>query len=129
VQKVDEYLSSDINFIEIDLLRSSRQHLIVQRESVTPERRADYLVCVNRPRRRTIWEVYPLSLREPLPAVPIPCRESDPEVLLSLQPLIDRIYVEGGHDDIDYTEPLEPPLSADDQAWVKSLPGSTARGS
>jgi hypothetical protein len=31
------------------------------------------------------------------------------------------IYVDGGHDDIDYTRPPRPPLSADDQAWAALL--------
>ena len=121
LEKVDEYLSSDVNFVEIDLLRSSRNRLVVSRDVVPAGRRPDYLVCVNRPARRTKWELYPIPLREPLPTVPIPCRETDPDVPLALQPLIDRIYVEGGHDDIDYSSPPEPPLSAEDQAWAQSL--------
>lgn len=121
MQKVEQYLSSDVNFVEIDLLRGSRRHLLVQHESLPAERRAEYLVCVNRPRRRRTWEVYPLPLRQPLQTVMIPCRQTDTDVPLGLQPLIDQIYVEGGHDDIDYDAPLDPPLSKDDRAWVLGL--------
>lgn len=125
VEKVREYLSSDVNFVEIDLLRSSRRRLALPREALPPERRTPYLACVNRPRRRKMWELYPMPLREPLPTVMIPCRETDPDVPLALQPLIDRIYVEGGHDDIDYTQaPPRPRLSEEDQAWVAALVGA-----
>jgi hypothetical protein len=125
MDKVEEYLSSDVNFVEIDLLRGSRQHLHVPHEAIPPDRRAPYLVSVNRPARRRRWEAYPLPLREPLPTIAIPCREIDADVPLSLQPLIDQIYVEGGHDDIDYAAPLEPALSVEDQRWVTSLTTST----
>ena len=65
-----------------------------------------------------MWHVYPMSLRDPLPTVPIPCRPGEPDVGLSLQPIIDRIYVEGGHDDVDYTRRLRPKLSPTDAAWA-----------
>jgi hypothetical protein len=41
--------------------------------------------------------------------------------VLDLQRLIERAYIAGGHDDIDYTQPCDPPLEEDDAAWVKSL--------
>jgi hypothetical protein len=59
-----------------------------------------------------------MPLREPLPIVPTPCRETDGDVPLPLQPLIDQIYREGGHDDIDYSKAPSPPLSPDDAAWA-----------
>ena len=62
-----------------------------------------------------------MPLRQPLPTVPIPCRPADSDVPLSLQPLIDQIYREGGHDDIDYRKPPEPPFDAGDAAWAVAL--------
>jgi hypothetical protein len=121
VRKVEEYLRSDVNFVEIDLLRSSRRHLLVPDDIIPPQRRAPYLVCINRPKRRSSWALYPLPLREPLPAIPIPCRPTDVDVPLPLQPLIDQVYADGGHDDIDYAKPLDPPLSPDDQRWLDGL--------
>src|SRR5437868_2005630 len=58
VENVREYLSTDANFVEIDLLRSSRAGLVVPRESIARDGPADYAVCVNRPLRRTSWECY-----------------------------------------------------------------------
>jgi hypothetical protein len=45
----------------------------------------------------------------------------DPQILLELQPVIDRIYVAGGHDDIDYTKPPEPSLTDADATWAVEL--------
>jgi Protein of unknown function (DUF4058) len=56
-----------------------------------------------------------------LPTIPIPCRATDEDVPLALQPLIDQIYLDGGHDDIDYTKPLREPLSPEDAAWAEGL--------
>jgi hypothetical protein len=69
----------------------------------------------------TVWEVYPLALRIPLPRVPIPLRHSDADVGLDLQPLMERVYAAGGHDDIDYSRPADPPLPDDDAAWADDL--------
>jgi len=43
-------------------------------------------------------------------------------------PLIDRVYVAGGHDDIDYSKPVFPPLSQDDQLWVQQVIKKADRG-
>jgi hypothetical protein len=120
-RKIDQYIEADVNVVEIDLLRSSRARLAVQREELPPERRAPYLTCVCRTSDPLQWEVYPMPLREPLPTIPIPCRETDDDVALAVQPLIDQIYREGGHDDIDYHRPCEPPLESDDAAWATGL--------
>lgn len=126
-RKLRAYIKAGVNVVEIDLLRSSRKRLEVRTEDLPDERQAPYLVCVHRAvvdeeNDEWDWEVYPMPLRDPLPTVPIPCRATDPDVPLALQPLIDRIYVDGGHDDIDYAKPPpRPRLSEEDQAWVASL--------
>ena len=49
----------------------------------------------------------------------IPLRPGrDADVPLALQPIVDRIYIEGGYDDLDYARPLRPPLSPADAAWA-----------
>jgi hypothetical protein len=62
-----------------------------------------------------------LELRRPLPKIPIPLRKKDREVPLDLQPLIDRVYTAGGHDDIDYNKPLNTPLTEQDAKWADEL--------
>jgi hypothetical protein len=120
-RKIDQYIEAGVNVVEIDLLRSSRARLAIRRDELPPERRAPYLTCVCRASDPLQWEVYPMPLRQPLPTVPIPCRETDSDVALLLQPLIDQIYREGGHDDIDYRRPFESPLDSDDAAWAAGL--------
>ena len=120
-QKLDDYVRADTNIVEIDLLRSSRGRLPVGQEDLQPEKRTPYLVCTRRASRSWRWEVYSLPLRLPLPAIPIPLRKQDADVILELQPLIDRVYFGGGHDDIDYSKPANPPLGADDDRWADDL--------
>jgi hypothetical protein len=120
-KKLNEYSRAGVSIVEIDLLRSSRSRLTIQSEDIEPARRAAYYTCVNWARDPFCWSVYPMSLRDPLPAIPIPCRDKDPDAYVSLQPLIDQLYIDGGHDDIDYGKPPEPPFDADDAAWAAEL--------
>lgn len=119
--KLDGYASAGVNLVEIDLLRSSRGRMEIAQQDLPPRRRAPYLTCVRRGDRPARWEVYPLPLREPLPAVPVPLRPGESDVALELQPLIARVYRAGGHDDIDYRLPPEPPLEEGDVAWADGL--------
>ncbi len=120
-RKLNTYIEAGVNVVEIDLLRSSRARLPVRREALPPDRRDAYLTCVCRSSDPSQWIVYPMPLRQPLPTIPIPCRPADSDVPLSLQPLIDQLYREGGHDDIDYRKPPEPRFTADDAAWADAL--------
>ncbi len=117
--KLKQYFRAGVNLVEIDLLRTSRARLRITSADIPAKRRAAYYTCVNwaveNPWR---WAVYPMPLRDPLPTVPVPCRRGEADVALPLQPIVDRIYVEGGHDDIDYTAPLRPRLSPADAAWA-----------
>ena len=117
-KKLWDYFEAGVSIVEIDLIRSSRSRLLVTDEDIALDRRAAYYTCVNRARDPDRWMVYPMSLRDPLPRVPVPCRVTDPDVGLELQPVLDRVYLEGGHDDIDYTKPPEPPFSDADATWA-----------
>ena len=120
-QKIEDYADAGVNVVEIDLLRSSRGRLGVGQADLPIERRTPYLVCIRRASRLTRWEVYPLSLRERLPRVPVPLRATDADVPLELQPLVERVYAAGGHDDIDYAAAADPPLEGEDAAWADAL--------
>jgi hypothetical protein len=57
-----------------------------------------------------------------LPAIRIPRRQTDTDIALDLQALIDQAYEDGRYgDDIDYREDAEPPLSPDDARWADAL--------
>jgi hypothetical protein len=121
-KKLDDYARGGVTIVEIDLLRfPPRDRLPIAQVDLPPRRRTPYLTCVQRAGRQDMWEIYPMKLREPLPRIPIPLRQTDGDIGLDLQPLIDRAYVAGGHDDIDYSRPVDPPLDPEDAAWADEL--------
>ena len=126
-KKLNQYLNAGTNVVEIDLLRSSRKRLAVPQNEIPEHRQAAYYVALCRAKDSDLWLVYPMALRSPLPTVPVPCRQTDSDVTLELQPIIDRIYLEGGHDDLNYSEPPEPPLAAEDAEWAAGLVASRGR--
>ena len=127
LRKIRDYARAEVSVVEIDLLRSSRRRLLVQPDRVPPELRKAYAVCIRRGWNESQWAFYPIGLRDRLPRIPIPLGEGEPEVLLDLQPLIDRAYAAGGHDDIDYSVPPDPPLKGDDAACAAQLLAAFAR--
>jgi hypothetical protein len=55
-----------------------------------------------------------------LPAIPVPLTPPDPDISLPLQPLIDAVYTRSHYDkDINYRQPLNPPLSPAEQTWLE----------
>jgi hypothetical protein len=54
--------------------------------------------------------------------VPIPLLPGEEEPILDLQKLLNYVYERGRyHLAIDYTQPVQPPLSATDAQWVEAL--------
>jgi len=74
------------------------------------------------------FEVYPMPLRSPLPALRIPLRKKDKEVHLDLQAVPEQAYREGRyHLTINYNKPPVPPLKGDDARWARTLVKPTRR--
>lgn len=48
----------------------------------------------------------------------MPLRETDQDVKLDLQAIVNRVYVDGAFASINYARPLNPPLSQTDAQWV-----------
>jgi hypothetical protein len=112
-----EYLSkrrrillSTAHLLEIDLLRQGRR--LPMHDPLPP---AEYFILLSRAENRPIMEVWPLALRDRLPAVPVPLLLGDSDVSLDLQQTFISTYDLLGYDlAIDYTRPPEPLL--DDEA-------------
>lgn len=121
VQKQKECIDGGISLIEIDLLRAGRRVTAIPEARVPRRCRTPYRVCVKRGWERAAFELYPVTLRAPLPSIRIPLRRKDDDVRLELQPLIDACYRNAVYDDIDYQRPPKPPLDADDEAWADEL--------
>lgn len=124
--KQSEVLESDASLIEIDLLRSGRRvlpnsELALLVAGLKPP--ALYLVLVSRAWNRTAtslgYHAYPFGLREWMPCVPVPLKETEPEVPLDLQYAFNRMYDAGPYRrSTDYSRPPRPPLSRTDSAWA-----------
>jgi hypothetical protein len=122
--KQGECLETRTNLVEIDLTRAGRRQLLVDMNELPAEKRGDYLVSAYRAYsgKHGRKEGYGLKLRERLPAVRIPLRAGDPDVALDLQPLVDQAYEAGAYGrTLDYTQPLDPPLPAEDAEWAGRL--------
>jgi hypothetical protein len=119
-QKQRDPMGASISLVEIDLLRAGPHVLQVPLAHYPPSHRTPYKVCVHRGWKASA-EIYRAPLREPLPAIRVPLRETDADVPLDLQALLAQVYRHGRYDDIDYTVPPVPPLGPDDEAWADEL--------
>lgn len=115
VDKRTEILTSTTNFVELDLLRGGPRMPV---RKLPP---CDYYALVSRHWERPNMGLWPVSLREPLPPIPIPVREGDPEPTVGLQAVLQRAYDDGGYAYHIYEGKPEPPLSAADAAWAREL--------
>jgi len=119
LRKQREVISAKASLVEVDLTRTSLRALAAKMTQIPPQYHATYIVCVTRGWKWGEAEIYPLPLTQRLPAIPIPLRQSDAEVPLDLQSLIDQCHENGGYDTIDYRRPLRPPLDAADLTWTE----------
>jgi hypothetical protein len=123
LRKRRAYHEAGAGVVEIDLLRAGEPLLDVPWDAVDEQVITPYGACVHRaPLAEADLEVeyYPLPLRGRLPAIPVPLRPGDPDLVLDLQQLIDLAYEKGRYAlRIDYSVPPDPPLSADDAAWAR----------
>ncbi|NUQ64730.1 MAG: DUF4058 family protein [Pirellulales bacterium] len=69
--------------------------------------------------------VYAWSIREPLPAIPVPLKASDPDVPLDLQAAFITVYDRPRYQlSLNDEEDLKPPLADDDVQWCCRRLGS-----
>lgn len=122
LRKRDELYQAEVSVVEIDLLRAGERPFPFDGTRLSRSERTAYHVWVRRGWERGRLEVYPVSLREPLPDIRIPLRPSDEDVMLRLQPLIEQCYDNGSYgEDIDYRRAPQPPLSPADARWADAL--------
>jgi hypothetical protein len=117
--KQREIRDSECHLVEIDLLRRGRHVMSIPESHVTRAEPFDYLICVNRWPARKRFELYPCTLRDPLPTIGIPLAEPDPDAPLAIQTALAQVYGDAGYDlRVRYDEPCVPPLSHADQEWA-----------
>ncbi len=121
-QKQQECRDGGVNLVQIDLTRGGDRSLIMPIGLVQNRFRTIYQAWLSRGNDRDHGWAFRLPLTQRLPAIPIPLRPTDQDVVLELQPLIDQIYDKGRYsEDIDYSETLEPPLSPPESDWAAEL--------
>jgi hypothetical protein len=79
-----------------------------------------YFVLLSRAERRPRLEIWPLSLRTPIPRVPVPLRRPDPDVALDITAALQQIYTSARYERrINYRDdPPLPDFADDDLAWI-----------
>jgi hypothetical protein len=112
------HLLEGVNLVEIDLLRGGQRMPMLDPWPDSP-----FTILVARARKAQACKVWPVHYRRPLPTIPVPLAKPDPDVSLSLQPIIDEIYeVSRYAQTSDYSRPLKPPLGAEGSAWLEQQP-------
>ncbi len=120
-EKQQQVLRSDASLVEIDLVRAGQRVLALPEHAIPPQLRGDYMACISPGWQRNRRELYPMPVRQRLPLLPIPLRQSESRLSLDLQAVLDRAYLTGRYDRLDYGAELNPALSAEDDAWAKTL--------
>jgi len=124
--KQQEILQSDTSLVELDLLRAGEPLVggpVVVESSGRLEPRPDYVVGVSRAWQRGAkldYELFPVRLEEPLPCIPVPLREGEPEVPLDVQYVFNQAYDGGPYarGAVDYGAPPAPPLRPEQADWL-----------
>jgi hypothetical protein len=116
-RKRREVLRSPVHLMEIDLLRGGTRPPLADPVPVAP-----YYVVLSRADRRPRVEVWPIQIGEPLPLLPVPLLEPDPDTTLDLNAMVASVYERGAYGvRINYTEPPPPPaLTAEQAQWVET---------
>jgi hypothetical protein len=80
-----------------------------------------YLVLLTRAQASAV-EVWPITLQEKLPTLPVPLRAPDPDAILDLSAALRTVYDDAFyHLSIDYTQdPPPPPFSKEEMAWLRA---------
>jgi hypothetical protein len=112
--KRNELIESEVNLVEIDLLRGGKR---LPMHSPLP--RGDYYALIGRAERRPRCEVVAWPLPESLPTIPIPLAPEDEDARLDLAEAFRSVYDAGIFDRrLPYDESLEPRPDEAQQKWI-----------
>jgi hypothetical protein len=112
--KRERILRTPAHLMEIDLLRKGRR---VPMRATLPS--VPYFVFLGRAENRPLTQVWPITLDQPLPEVPVPLLPGDADTKLDLQQALSEVYDKSAlRYIIDYSKPPETPLAPEQAAWV-----------
>jgi hypothetical protein len=109
-----------MNLVEIDLVRAGDWTDMIGPFVIPQPARTTYRVTVTTPEAPGPYH-YPISIRAKLPTIKVPLRQQDVPAILNLQELVEKAYLMGRYDRIDYSKPCKPPLDGADQEWAVGL--------
>lgn len=116
--KRNEYLAGQVNLVELDLLRGGRRLPLGE----PPPGISDYYVLICRAWESPRAGLWSLTLRDPLPEIPVPLILDVPPVSLPLRLCMDRAYDGGRYDtELHYDRVLKPRPHKRDLAWVREI--------
>jgi hypothetical protein len=111
LEKRNNLLRAGVHCVEIDLIRAGNWRALMQPAACPRDGESLYRAIVYTGGARRVGYLFPITLRQPLPEIPIPLRAKESPVQLKLQPLRDAVYSDGRYDQtVDYSQPLDPPL-------------------
>jgi hypothetical protein len=119
LEKREQLHLQKINLVEIDLLLSGLR--VPMKKSL---RDGHFFAVVARGHKLPTAEVYSWTLRDRLPAIPIPLRPPDADVSVDLQELVGRVYDLGRYDrTLRHDQPLPQalPLHSEDRTWAERI--------
>lgn len=108
-------LNSSVHLVEIDLLRGGTRPPIENLPT------CHYCIMVSRAEIRPRAELWPLSLQDRLPTIPIPLRPPDPDVALDIQAVLHPIYDRARYRTYVYDGEPEPSLSPEEADWARQF--------
>jgi hypothetical protein len=116
--KRDEYLANNFSLIEIDLLRAGQRPFLGDPAPAI----SDYYVLVHRGWERERLGIWPISIRDTLPSIPVPLDSDVLDAVLDLQSCLNRVYDVGRYaEQLEYFKPPRPPFREPDAAWAREL--------
>jgi hypothetical protein len=117
LRKRGDVLLSATHLVELDLLRGGERL-----PTIEPLPPGDYYAFVCRRQHRFQAEVFAWLLSQPLPPIPVPLAEVDPDIVLDLQTICTTVYDRAGYDySLNYRQPILPPLNDSEQAWAQQI--------
>jgi hypothetical protein len=117
LRKRPQILHSTAHLLELDLLRRGKRLPWMGKLAAS-----SYYVYLSRANTRPEVEIWPIALDQPLPVVPVPLLDDDPDVPLDLQRSLSAVY-ESSHYEmlLHYGKPPDVPLTPAEQAWASAL--------